>query len=357
MEKRLKQSVGIDCAKDDFVASFGITSEEYDIKILSTETFKNNEAGFKKLQKWAKEKLDKDISVAFVMEATGVYHERLACFLFDDQQKVSVVLPQRAKNFTKTLKGKTVTDKESSKALAIMGLEKKLELWQKPEEIYNILKQLTREREQLQNQLTEVKNQVHAENAGAWPNEKSLIRMRRHEVLLNEQMAEIIKDVTAIIKSNPALAQKIDFITSIPGIGLLTAAIVIAETDGFNQIRNKKQLVSYAGYDVVQKESGTSVRGKTHISHKGNRHIRKAMHMPALSSIKYNHYHKEQFIRLVGKHGIKMKAVVAIQRKQLVMIYTLWKKNEYFNKSKIEPSKKLEQPKEAALNELVLDRS
>lgn len=56
--------------------------------------------------------------------------------------------------------------------------------------------------------------------------------------------------------------------TSIPGVGILTAAIVLGETNGFELIRNKRQLTSYAGLDVKEKLSGTSVKGKPRISKK-----------------------------------------------------------------------------------------
>ena len=297
-----------------------------------------------------------DQQVSFVMEATGVYHELLACYLYDNGYPLSIVLPQRANAFMRTLKTKTITDKESSKGLTIMGLERKLDLWEKPDRIFMALKQLTREREQVQESLTQIKNQLHAEKAGAWPNEKSIKRMKQLQKVFSAQIKEIEKDIEAIIESNPELKSRIKHIITIPGIGMITAVTAIAETNGFNLIRNKKQLVSYAGYDVVEKTSGTSVRSKTHISHKGNRHIRRAMHMPALTSIRHNDQNKELFKRLVSKHGIKMKGVVAVQRKLLVLIYTLWKKQEDYDANKY-AGKKIEQPLKTALTELDQVRS
>jgi transposase len=120
---------------------------------------------------------------------------------------------------------------------------------------------------------------------------------------------------------------------SITGIGLLTAASVIGETNGFDLIRNKRQLTSYAGLDVKEKQSGTSVKGKPRISKKGNKHLRKAMHMPALTAIRHDERYKAIFARLVSKHGIKMKAAVAVQRKLLEMMYTIYKTNKPYDKS------------------------
>ena len=122
-------------------------------------------------------------------------------------------------------------------------------------------------------------------------------------------------------------------ICSIPGIGLLTAATVLAETNGFELIRNKRQLASYAGFDVKEKQSGTSVKGKPSISKRGNKYLRKAMHLPALSAIRHDERFKAIFARIVSKHGIKMKAAVAVQRKLLEMIYTISKNQVPYNKN------------------------
>jgi len=90
-----------------------------------------------------------------------------------------------------------------------------------------------------------------------------------------------------LVKGDTAVKKSVELISSITGIGTLTAVTVLAETNGFELIRNKRQLTSYAGLDVREKLSGTSVKGKPRISKKGNRHLRKAMHMPALTAIRY----------------------------------------------------------------------
>lgn len=350
MEKITRQSVGIDCSKDDFAVRFSISYVDLEVKHLASRVFKNQQAGFSNFLDWVEKYNDPSLPNIFVMEATGVYHERLACFLYDQQQQVAVVLPQRAKNFSKTLKVKTITDKESAKYLAVMGLEKKLDLWIKPEEIYITLKNLTRERSQIQKQVNEVKNQIHAEKSGAWPNQKSLLRLNERLQFLQKQKAEIEEDIAETLKAKPELNARIKKVTTIPGIGVLTAVTVIAETHAFRLIQNKRQLVSYAGYDVIEKESGTSVHSKPRISKRGNRHIRKAMHMPACASIRCSDSNKELFKRIVSRSGIKMKGVVAVQRKLLVLIYILWKNDAVYD-PEYEYKKEIGQHK-AALTEL-----
>ena len=131
---------------------------------------------------------------------------------------------------------------------------------------------------------------------------------------------------------------------SLPGIGVLTAATVLAETNGFNLIRNKRQLTSYAGLDVIEKQSGISVKGKPKISKKGNRYLRKAMHLPALAAIRHDNRFKGIFIRLVSKHGIKMKAAVAVQRKLLEMMYILFKSQTTYDKNFFVNNQQTEDP-------------
>ncbi|SDG88745.1 transposase, partial [Psychroflexus sediminis] len=76
---------------------------------------------------------------------------------------------------------------------------------------------------------------------------------------------------------------------------------------------------------------GTSVKGKPRISKKGNRHLRKSLHLPSLSSVKYNKSHRELYARIVAKSGIKMKALIAVQRKMLELIFIVDKNKTEFD--------------------------
>ncbi|MBK8499199.1 MAG: IS110 family transposase [Flavobacteriales bacterium] len=119
-------------------------------------------------------------------------------------------------------------------------------------------------------------------------------------------------------------------------------------------VRNQRQLTKYAGLDVEKHDSGTSVHKPGRLSKKGNRHIRKALYMPALSRIRSEAKSKEFFKRLVSKHGVKMKAVAAVQRKTLVLAYTLWKNNATYDKQYQASAggERKRAARKAALNEL-----
>jgi len=349
-EKVIKQSVGIDCGKVELVVAFGVMQVGFEEKIISNTAFKNNAEGFKKLQKWASKLTDPDVELVYVIEATGVYHEKVSLHLHNEGCKICVMLPNKVKSFSQTLTVKTVNDKTSSQAIAYLGLEKRLDAWQPPHPVYRELKQLTREREQLIEERTLCKNQLHAEESGAWPNTGSMKRIKQRVKLLNKQMTEIDAEIVAIVSKHEWLKKKLEYVCSIKGVALLSAVIMVAETNGFNLVRNKKQLVSYAGLDVVEKESGISVKNKTRISRKGNKYLRKALHFPALVAIRHNDQMKAVYNRLVSRHGIKMKAAVAVQKKILELVYVLWKKEEMFDQQYLK--NKGQQLKVATLCEL-----
>ncbi|MFN5417276.1 MAG: transposase, partial [Flavobacteriia bacterium] len=75
-----------------------------------------------------------------------------------------------------------------------------------------------------------------------------------------------------------------------------------------------------------------SIKGKPRISKKGNRSIRKAMHLPALAAIKHDENYKAIYNRLVSKNGVKMKGVVAVQRKLLELIYVIYRNDTTYEK-------------------------
>ena len=306
-------------------------SHDTGVEIYAYKTFCNHGKGFIDLVAWVNKMTITVVKTRYVMEATGVYHESLAYYLSDHGQPLSIVLPNKISNYFKTLDVKTITDKTASQAICQFGLERKLDDWQKPKKIFRELKKLKRERDQLITDRTVLKNQLHAEMAEAFPNKGSIKRAEKRIQLINKQELEIRAELDGTIRKDTELVRKIALITTIPGVGKLTAAVVLAETNGFELINSKKQLIGYSGLDVRLKDSGTSVKGKPKISKRGNRHLRKAMHMPALSAIKHNKQHKAIFVRLVSSHGIKMKAVVAVQRKILELIYTIFKTDKPFD--------------------------
>lgn len=325
MKKIVKQAVGIDVAQKELVVAFGQMHDDWSTTIIATKTFHNTKKGFELFLKWCKKHVSCDLEVYYAMEATGVYHEAFAYYLDEKKCNVSIVLPNKISSYFRTLDVKTLTDKTASEAIVKFALERKLDRWQKPNPIYKKLKQLTRERDQVLNERTMTKNRLHAELSEAMPNESSIMRIKERIDLSNQQEKEINKEIRDLVKENDNLKKTVSKMVSIPGLGDLTAVTILAETNGFELIKNKRQLLSYAGLDVKEKLSGTSVKGKPKISKRGNRYLRKAMYFPALAAIRVDQKYKNVFTRLVSKHGLKLKAAVAVQRKILELSFIIFK--------------------------------
>jgi transposase len=329
-----KISLGIDIAAKTFDANLRLGG-----RILSSRSKVSNDAkGFQELISWIAPHLSKSgltrKDVHVVMEATGSYHERLVYFLTDQGFPCHVILASRAKHYLKSL-DEHKTDKLDAKNLARLGIERELPTWQPPSEEVIQLRQLTRQREAFSAQSTAVKNQLHALGAGY--HSDSFVKKSYEDMLDNIQKAikGIDDEISKILKSATHLHENLRFITSIPGVGLLTAVVLIAETDNFRQIESRSQLVSYAGYDITQKTSGKTVKGKPRMSKVGNTHIRRILYMAASSAIQHNIACQDLYERVLSRNGgIPMKAHVAVQRKLLVMIYSLVKNRAMYDLNK-----------------------
>ncbi len=327
--KLLKQNVGIDVAKGSFVATLTVLLEGQVLKHLRTKTFQNNRGGFDELTEWVSKLSDPLLPLHFTMEATGVYYESLAYYLWGLDHIIHVLLPNKAKKFADSLNIKSKTDKAGSKVLGQMGVERSLVKWGLGSKIYRTLRTLVRERQQLIKERTRCKNQLHAEMHSAGPLKTTLARMRNHIKYLDKQVKAIEKEIDKTVNKDQFVADKIKKISTVPGLRTLTIVTVVAETFGFANITSIKQLNSYSGYDVQIRESG-KWKGKSRISKKGNSHIRQAMYMPSLSSITHSQTYKKFYNRLNDKKQNGLISGTAVQRKLVGLIYTLWKKDEEY---------------------------
>lgn len=330
----LKYSLGIDISMKVLNACLSVIDNLQEIKVKASKKFNNDAVGFKELSGWIKKHYKHtDVPFSIVMEATGVYYEQCAMYLFKQGWSVAVVLPNKAKKYLQACGIKSKNDKIDARGLAQMGAEQKLEPWQPMDEFFFTLRTLTRHHESLQVLKTNINNQLHAHNEGVLAIKQVVKQLNKLIETINKQIEETETSIKNHIVSEPAVYQKVQDIAKIKGVGLMTLATVLAETNGFLLFKNTAQLVSYCGYDIVENQSGKH-NGKTRISKQGNSHIRRILHMPAFNVVRYK---VAPFIQLYGrtieKHHLKMKSYVAVQKKILVIIYSLWKKGEPFDEN------------------------
>ena len=226
---------------------------------------------------------------------------------------------------------KTKNDKIDAKGLSQMGAEQKLSRWMPfSKNIYH-LRLLTRQNEDLQKQRTVILNRKEALSFSQHSNKFVVSQHNAMLKLIDSQINQVKKQIVKAIKGDNILEEKITAICKIKGISILTVATIVAETNGFYLFKNHRQLVSFSGYDIVENQSGKK-KGKTRISKKGNSHIRRALHMPAFNVVRYEQgAFKALYDRIYARTGNKMQAYVAVQRKLLVLVYSLWKKNCEFD--------------------------
>lgn len=135
------------------------------------------------------------------------------------------------------------------------------------------------------------------------------------------------QDLAELLKAEPEIARKLAHLTSLPGIGLFTATIVVAETNSFVLVENERQHTSYAGLDVVQWQSGLSSQA-TRISRRGNVRMRTALYLPVLNSLRYKPQQIAFYTRLRSGHSNGKLGVIAVMHKLLLLCYLLCKNDQ-----------------------------
>lgn len=328
----IKQCMALDIAKDEIQICFRESLSDGSMRILAQKKVANTKSGWNMIDASIRKKLKSEAPQGFVvvMEATGVYHENVCFFLNNQGYTINVCLPNDTKFYIKSLGQKSKNDKIDAQALAQMGLERQLQVWVAPSANVLNIKQLSRERQLLIEEQTSTKNQLHAfkhkYEASKDGEKRFVVRIK----LLAKQIKEIDELLKQAIKADNDLKTKVKRICSIKGFGVISAIILLAETNAFTNFDNRAQLTSYAGYDVVENQSGNRV-GKTRISKRGNSRIRRCLFFPAFSAICHDPTMKKLYERVFERTKIKMKACVAVQRKMLLLAYAICKNETDFD--------------------------
>lgn len=331
MRKIVKQSVGIDISKNSFTACICSLNENGENSFVSPKEFINDKKGFEQFFKWVNKNSSGEAPIKYVMEATGVYHEFLAVYLHKNKSIVSVVLANRVKYYAKALNVKTKTDSVDSRTIARMGVEHQIDTWQPPVDAYIQLRSLTRHLDDLKIQKQASQNHLEALDHSEF--DSKFVRKSYEQIIktMEKQIVLCESQIQKIVECDTELADRIRKLVTIKGVGFITAVSIVAETQGFALFTSRKQLASYAGLDVVERQSGSSVKGKTRISKKGNKRLRKALYFPAIVASLWNPIFKEDYNRIIETKKSKKIGIIAIQRKMLLLIYTLWKNGQEFS--------------------------
>ena len=326
-----KIACGIDISSKSFSVALATQNKDKKIYWSKSKDFENSSLGFDKFFKWVADSGINPYEAAFVMEATGVYYEKLAFTLWYKGFKVFVLQPSVVRNFIKFKGIYTKTDALDARLLARLILEEpQLRPWKPGKMIFRYLRSLIRARHRLAKKKSELKNLIHAEKNSYLALTEVIEAYQKVVEKLDEQIKKIEQKMREVFDAHPGLKQKLNFLMSINGVGFISAVTVIAETAGFDGFKNVKQLVSYAGLDVVINQSG-NYKGKSRISKKGNKYIRHVLFNAALAFRKFSKTGALYYQRLLERKQVKKMAIVALERKLLTIMFALWRKQERFD--------------------------
>lgn len=328
-----RQCVGIDISKEKFTAMYDRLSDEG--CCTGSIDFANTRQGFNQMVRWSRKEALKGHQLTYLMEPTGVYYEPLAYHLNKIGQTLYVVLPNKARKFCEAEGIKTKTDAMDARCLALMGCaSRKLRPWTPPKAIYRELRQLTRFHADLCKLRTSVTNRQESLQHMEGASKDVQKGCEKLVAEIDKLMEKNEKAIAAKLAEDKELEARINRIATAKGVRAPTVTCVVAETQGFHLIENRKQLTSYAGLDVKAKQSGKE-DPRHAISKKGNANIRAVLYMPALSAAHCNRQAKAAYDRICQKHPKeKMIGITAVMRRLLMLIYTLWKNGEEYDETR-----------------------
>ncbi len=225
-----------------------------------------------------------DERVSRMYRYDGSLRSRLSYILHEAGYRVGVVNPARIKAYGDSQLKRNKTDPEDAKTIAHFCATQEPALWAPPPPEVAELQALARRLDRLKSMRTQERNRRQA----GLDSELVLANITEHLEFLDEQIKKIEKQIKQLIDSHPDLKQKRDLLITIKGISHITAAKFLAEVSDIGQFDSAAQLAAYGGVTPKRKSSGTSVRGKGHLSKMGNTHLRAAFYMPTICAMRWN---------------------------------------------------------------------
>lgn len=280
---KIKDIVGIDVSKLTFDAAI------YSNQV--TSQFENSKKSFKKLVDWAfKNSAYSKENVLFVLEHTGLYSYSLSSYLSSNDIPFLLVPGLEVKRSMGMVRGKN--DQADAKMIAKYGYRLRDEIEptvfscekeQSLKRLLSLRERLVKQRAGFKASLREQKRVlIKQENETLFSTQQKMIKY------LSKQIKEVEKEMNEIIRNNKSMLENYKLLISIKGVGPQTALFMIAYTANFTRFENYRKFASYCGIAPFQNQSGTSIRGKTKVSHLANKKIKSLLDLCAKTSIQHN---------------------------------------------------------------------
>lgn len=309
--------LGLDVAQATFVAALRIDADR-----VVLATFANHKGGFRQLRTW----LDQHFAgtVRAGLEATGIYAQSLARWLHGRGHTVHLLNPARVSAYARSVGQRNKTDPADARTIAAFVATHSLPVWSPPPPEQATLQAYCRLRQQLVVQRQQLKNQllVAAPCAQA--------HLARVLAALEAEIARVATAITDHLRAHPVLAENVRRLATVPGVGPLTASIVLAELPPISSDSDPRALSAWCGLTPARHQSGRK-EGPAHLNRAGNAFLRRALHMPALVARRRNPLLRAFADRLAA-HGKRPGAVLgAVAHKLLRILVALLKHQRDFD--------------------------
>lgn len=313
--------VGIDIAKH----TFDIATLQANGKHRTKAKLANDPQGFEVLQHWLLKHADAQAWV--VMEATGIYHEALAEWMYERGYRVCVLNPAQVAYYARSQLQRVKTDKVDAKLITDYAHRHQdgLRAWQPEPPAIRRLKALVHRLKDLQELEQMERNRLDVtSDAQVQASIDSVLEHTRQQV--NETLDAINKH----FDDNNDLKGKRDLLKSIDGVADRTAALILAELGDIQRFEGSRAVTAYAGLNPRLQESGKH-KGHVRISRMGSTFLRAGLYMPAVSALTYNQAIKAMAKRLRERGKTGKQIVCAAMRKLLCIAYGVLKSGKPFD--------------------------
>ena len=323
--KKFRQIIGIDVGKSELAVHLYHGG--------AYRSFANTETGIFHLLKWvAKTNTVSSDQTLYVVDQTGLYSYKLSLALSEAQQPFAMVSGLTTKRSMGLVRGKS--DPIDAEGLAHYGYrwQEKLVPYTMPSEAIQQLKNLLKLRDRMVKQRSGYKAALSEQKKAYNLSDDHIMVQSQKEIIdhLSGQIKRIEKQCHQIIKSDQTLYQQYKWITSIRGVGQQTAWHVIAVTDGFTRFDSWRQLACYCGTAPFPYQSGTSIKGRTRVSHLAHKNLKKLFNMCALSAIQHDKEIKAYYQRKLDQGKHKMSVINAVRNKIIARIFAVVKRQSPF---------------------------
>jgi transposase len=321
---------GIDISSEFFTVS--VYLKENNTK-KTYENFDNCEEGFVSFLNEIQKVSSKIKDVIFCMEATGVYGEKLAYFLFGAGYDIVIENPLKAKRaFGISKKKSDAIDSLKIAEYAYRFLDE-LQIWTPKHRIVEEIRTLLAQREQLNKQKVSTNNAKKALERKFIYSISSIQTYQDLIDLLTKKIKEIEKEIMNLIEEVPDYKQIFSNGTSIPGVGKILTFNILVLTNGFTENLNSKKLGSYLGIVPEIYQSGTSIRKKSSSSGVGPRTLCKILYLVSMTASVHNKPMKKYFLRKVAEGKNKKLVMNNIANKMLKIIMAIIKSGNSYSEN------------------------